>query len=58
MCGLSKNDHVNSNQNEDQDWSIENNTENDGLTDSYGEIFFRNFSEYSENKAQVNKTEI
>ena len=35
-------------------WSVENNTEDDGLSDAYGEVKFNNFSEYSEVTSKVN----
>jgi len=35
-------------------WSVENNTQDDGLTDAYGEVKFNNFSEYSEVTSKVN----
>ena len=58
VCGLTKSQHIVriANANSDIEWTVENNTVDDGLTDAYGEIFFKNFSEYSENKAQVERT--
>jgi len=35
------------------EWSVENNTKDDELTDAYGEVKFKNFSEYSEVTAKV-----
>ena len=44
---------MNDHQHSEEKWNLEQHTRDVGLTDAYGEIFFKNFSEYSEINAKV-----
>jgi len=60
FCGLPSNSHpltvstIDLKDSNVIEWSVENNTRDNGLTDAYGEVKFKNFSEYSEVTAKVN----
>ncbi len=59
FCGLPRNSHplndstIDLKDTHETEWSVKNNTQDDGLTDAYGEVEFKNFSEYSEVTAKV-----